>query len=386
MVHQTIKINKDTASAASKRKIPISVIMLVATLLASCGSVKSPPPFTAPPASSTALKTAAFSAAQFADLPGWNEDTTAQVWPALKQNCLALKNRSEWRAPCAAASALEALNNGQLSDAQAKEFFSTWFTPWRVVSSDGSRSGVVTGYYEPLLLGSRTRQPGFTVPLHGLPKNYSRDALGFTRAELLSGNGVLSLRGRELAWVNNPVDAFFLQVQGSGRIQLEDGTQMRLAYAGSNGHPYRSIGKVLIERGEMPLEQASMQAIKRWAQTHPEQLPALLAENPSYIFFRELPPAPSTVGPIGSLGVPLTAERSIAVDPRAIALGTPVFLNTTQPLSGQPLQRLVLAQDTGSAITGAVRADFFWGSGASAGELAGRMKQSTEMWVLLPKQ
>jgi membrane-bound lytic murein transglycosylase A len=383
MVHHTMKINKNTASAASKRKIHIGVIMLAAACLASCSGVKRPAPFVAAPeaASETAL-----APVQFTDLPGWSEDSTAQVWPVLKQNCTALKNRPEWREACAAASALDALSDEKPSDEQAKEFFSTWFTPWRVRNADGNTSGLITGYYEPVLLGSRTRKPGFTVPLHGLPKNYSRDALGFTRAELLNGNGALSLRGRELAWVNDAVDAFFLQVQGSGRIQLEDGTQLRLGYAGSNGHPYRSIGKALVERGEMTLDQASMQSIKRWAQANPEQLPGLLAENPSYIFFRELPAASAGVGPIGSLGVPLTAERSIAVDPRSIALGTPVFLSTTQPLSGQPLQRLVVAQDTGSAIKGAVRADFFWGSGAPAGELAGRMKQSVEMWVLLPKR
>ena len=174
-------------------------------------------------------------------------------------------------------------------------------------------------------------------------------------------------------------------------MKLADGSVMRVGYADQNGHPYRSIGRVLIDRGEITLDRASMQGIREWGRRHPDQLPALLAENPSYVFFREVPaPLPGSLeakidGPIGALGVPVLAGRSIAVDTRSIPLGAPIFLATTYPLSTRPLQRLVLAQDTGGAIRGAVRADFFWGFGDDAGREAGRMKQGGRMWLLWPK-
>jgi membrane-bound lytic murein transglycosylase A len=192
-------------------------------------------------------------------------------------------------------------------------------------------------------------------------------------------------------WVADPVEAFFLQVQGSGRVELDDGSVIRVGYDDQNGHPYQSIGRILVERGELPLERASLQGIREWGQRNPAKLPALLDENPSYVFFREVPPpAPGTLdaaidGPIGSLGVPLLRGRTVAVDPRSIPLGTPVYLATTYPLSERPLERLVLAQDTGGAIRGAVRADFFWGFGDEAGREAGRMRQQGRLWLLWPR-
>ncbi len=201
----------------------------------------------------------------------------------------------------------------------------------------------------------------------------------FTRTEIENG----TFRGKPIAWAEDAVELFFLQIQGSGRIELPDGSHLRVGYADQNGHPYKSIGKILVDRGELKLEQASMQGIKAWGAANPDKLPELLNSNPSYVFFRELPNGLS--GPLGALGVPLTAGRSIAVDPKYIPLGAPVFLSTTYPNSGQPLNRLMLAQDTGGAIRGAVRADFFWGFGNEAGELAGRMKQKGRLWVLLPK-
>jgi membrane-bound lytic murein transglycosylase A len=200
------------------------------------------------------------------------------------------------------------------------------------------------------------------------------------RKDIEAGNG---FKGKPIAWAEDPVDLFFLQIQGSGRIELPDGTHLRVGYAEQNGHPYQSIGKLLVERGELKLEQASMQGIKDWGARNPDKLSELLASNPSYVFFRLLPN--DLTGPLGALGVPLTGGRSIAIDPRFIPLGAPVFLATTQPNSPEPLNRLVIAQDTGSAIRGGVRADFFWGFGEAAGELAGRMKQPGRMWVLLPK-
>lgn len=192
----------------------------------------------------------------------------------------------------------------------------------------------------------------------------------------------MRLRGKEIAWVEDPIDLFFLQIQGSGRIKLENGQMLRVGYADQNGYPYRSIGRWLIERGELPLEKASMQGIKEWARTHPEQLKDLLNYNASYVFFRELPG--DLPGPIGAQGVPLTPGRSVAIDARYVPLGAPVYLATTRPNSTVPLNRLMMAQDTGGAIRGPVRADFFWGFGDEAGREAGRMKQELRMWMLLP--
>jgi membrane-bound lytic murein transglycosylase A len=205
------------------------------------------------------------------------------------------------------------------------------------------------------------------------------------RADIESGKAPVT--GKELVFVDDPLEAFFLQIQGSGRVQLAEGGIMRVGYADQNGHPFRSIARVLIERGALSSNGASMQAIKLWARQHPEELPALLDENPSYVFFREITPEPAALvdGPIGTLGVPLAAARAIAIDPRSIPLGAPVFLSTTRPLSSEPLNRLVLAQDTGGAIRGPLRVDFFWGFGEPAAREAGRMKQDGRLWVLWPK-
>jgi membrane-bound lytic murein transglycosylase A len=191
------------------------------------------------------------------------------------------------------------------------------------------------------------------------------------------------LRGQEIAWVDDAVELFFLHIQGSGQVQLESGERIRVGYAEQNGHPFRSVARLLVQKGELPLERTSMQGIKDWARRHPAKVQRFMNANPSYVFFKEL--EPNLPGPIGSLGVPLTAERSIAVDPRVIPLGVPVYLATTFPGSPRALNRLMVAQDTGGAINGGVRADFYWGFGDAAGNLAGRMKQSARMWVLLPK-
>ena len=204
----------------------------------------------------------------------------------------------------------------------------------------------------------------------------------YSRADIDAGRA--SLQGREILWVDDAVDLFFLQVQGSGRVQLENGETVRIGYADQNGHPYVSIGRKLVEQGELSLEQASLQGIKQWGLRNPDKLGALFNQNPSYVFFRELPPSPN--GPPGALGLPLTAGRSLAVDPRAIALGSLVYLATTWPNSTQALNRLMLAQDTGGAIKGAVRADFFWGFGEEAAQNAGSMRQSGRLWILLPRE
>jgi membrane-bound lytic murein transglycosylase A len=197
------------------------------------------------------------------------------------------------------------------------------------------------------------------------------------------------LNGNELLWVDDPIEAFFLQVQGSGRIAMEDGSVMRVGFGGTNNQPYRSIGRWLLDHGELAPSQATMQGIKAWARANPSRVNALLDTNPRFVFFREMPSNENTAdggadGPIGALGVPLTPERSIAVDPSSIPLGTPVFLQTTRPMTNTPLNRLVFAQDTGTAIKGGVRADYFWGLGDEAGDLAGKMKQDGRMWLLFP--
>jgi membrane-bound lytic murein transglycosylase A len=185
-----------------------------------------------------------------------------------------------------------------------------------------------------------------------------------------------------IAWTNDPVELFFLQVQGSGQVRFDNGERIRIGFADQNGHPYRSLGRYLIDRGELPLEQTSMDGIKTWAAANPAKLKEALNSNPSYVFFRELPPTPD--GPPGALGVPLTAEYSLAVDRRFVPLGAPVYLATTYPLSEDRLERMMTAQDTGGAIRGAVRADFYWGTGAEAGAQAGRMRQQGRMWLMWP--
>lgn len=362
----------------------------------------------APAPQAGSLLTPALRPATFADLPGWNDDDVAQAWPALLHCCSTLRNRVEWRVSCDAAARIDARSRWAI-----RNFFTDHFRPYRVRAIEGPAQGLVTGYYEPLLRGSRTPHGDYTHALYAPPDDlialnlasFVPDAQAdrvrgrvavsqegkrnfvpyYTRAELMNGSGAASLRGKELVWVSDPIEAFFLQVQGSGRVLLDDGSMIRLGYADTNGQPYRSIGRWLVEHGEMKLEDASMQAIQAWVRANPQRLDELLAQNPSYVFFRESTVDAST-GPLGSLGVPLTPERSIAVDPRHVPLGAPVWLATTQPMSARPLRRLVLAQDTGSAIKGAVRADLYWGSGAKAGEIAGRTKQRAEMWVLLPKR
>jgi len=341
--------------------------------------------------------------AAWADLPGWKDDDPAAAWPAFMQSCRGLAGKAHgaaWKRVCDAARAAEGKPGFD-----TRRFFETNMRPYAILAGDGNASGLVTGYYEPLLRGSRARSKEFAQPVRGVPDDLLTVDLAAIFPELkdkrvcgrIEGNkvvpywtrGEIEARGdrlpaKTLLYVDDPVELFFLQVQGSGRVKLADGSVVRLNYGDHNGHPYQSIGRVLVDRGDLKLEEASMQGIQAWGRANPARLPELLAANPSYVFFREVPNTPG--GPAGALGVPLTAERSIAVDPRAVPLGAPVFLATTRPNSSRPLNRLVMAQDTGGAIKGAVRADFFWGFGKEAGEQAGRMKQAGRMWVLLPPE
>lgn len=336
----------------------------------------------------------------------WQNDSASEAWSAFLLSCSTLVKRTAWQGVCTEAAAMATPD-----DATVRAFFEQRFQPYQATADDGSVEGMITGYYEPLLKGDRVRTARARFPLYAVPDDLIAVDLASVYPELknlrlrgrLVGNKLVpyptrkeietaagngngngnAFTGKPIAWAEDPVDLFFLQIQGSGRIELPDGSHMRVGYADQNGHPYQSIGKLLVERGELKLEQASMQGIKDWGAKNPDKLPDLLASNPSFVFFREMPD--SLPGPLGSLGVPLTGGRSIAVDPRFIPLGAPVFLATTQPNSPLPMNKLVMAQDTGGAIRGGVRADFFWGFGNKAGELAGRMKQRGRMWVLLPK-
>jgi len=375
-------------------RLPILFLLFA---LASC-STKEPPS-----SSSTIIEEAPFSpfaVSKWEMLPDWQTQDLQPAWAAFLQSCTALKNNPDWQIVCGRAQKLKQPNNDTL-----RNFFEEDFIPYQVFNPDGSTEGLITGYYEPKLYGSRITTDRFRYPVYGVPDNLLTIELSETysqlkgmrlrgrrqgnkivpyydRGDINSGNA--SLKGRELFWVDNEIELFFLHIQGSGRIELPDGSLVKIGYADQNGHPYVSIGRKLVNMGALTLEEASMQSIKRWGKDNPALLPDLLAHNPSYVFFRELPTNLSA--PLGALGVPLTNEYSMAVDRRTIPLGSPVFLSTTYPNSDKPLNRLMLAQDTGGAIRGAVRGDFFWGFGEQAGARAGRMKQSGQMWVLFPKE
>ncbi len=266
-------------------------------------------------------------------------------------------------------------------------------------------TGLITGYYEPQLMGARTPSAEFETPLYAPPPDLLIVDLASLYPELkgksvrgrLEGNRVLpyytraelpadpGLQGKEIVWINSALDAFLLEIQGSGRVQLPNGEVIRLQYADQNGQPFRSIGRYLVEKGELTVEQATMPGIRAWLLANPERLQEVLNANPSVVFFNEAPIGDPNVGPKGAQGIPLTPGRSIAVDPAIVPLGAPVFLSTTRPASDAPLQRLVIAQDTGGAINGAPRADFFWGTGTEAGEQAGKMRQTGSMWLLWPR-
>ncbi|MBV7538272.1 murein transglycosylase A [Duganella sp. sic0402] len=357
-----------------------------------------PPAQPAPPPKPGALQ---MVPATYAALPGWEKDDLRAAWPAFTASCSVLIRQAAWKEVCTIARSVSA------SDEKAiRNFFQTFLEPNQVIAPDGASDGLVTGYYEPLLHGSRKKGGPYQTPLYKVPDDMVTIDLASVYPELkgmrlrgkVVGKKVVpystradiessSFAGKELLWVDDPVESFFLQVQGSGRVQLsETGETVRVAYADQNGHPYKSIGKYLVEKGELTVEQASAQGIKAWIAGHPTRMQELFNANPSYVFFKEERLPDPKVGPKGSLGVPLTPQRSIAIDATQLPQGAPVFLSTTQPNSDIPLQRLVMAQDTGGAIRGAIRVDYFFGFGADAAENAGRMKQRGNVWVLLPKK
>ena len=320
--------------------------------------------------------------ARWADLPGWDTDRTAELWPALLRGCE--RPAAGWDAVCA-----EARRTAPADDATARAWLQARLQPYRVESLDGAAAGLITGYFEPLVEASRAPRGRFRVPLLAPPVDLATRKPYWTRRQLDTLPAAqASVRGRELAWLADPLDALILQIQGSGRLRLTqpDGTSsvVRVAYAGHNDQPYKSVGRWLIEQGELRVDQASWPGIKAWAQLNPQRATEMLWANPRVVFFREEPLPDPSVGPRGAQGVPLTPGRSVAIDPTSIPYGSALWLDTTEPLSNTPLRRAVMAQDTGSAITGAVRVDYFWGWGDAAEQQAGRMKQPLRLWVLVP--
>ena len=336
----------------------------------------------------------------FGALPGWQQDDLREAWPAFLGSCKVLVRKDDWREPCTAAVGVDPTDGAAI-----RQFFESFFVPNQVRAADGADTGLITGYYEPMLHGARKRGGDFQTPLYRVPDDLLTVDLGSVYPELknmrlrgrLAGKKVVpyntraeieraDISGKELLWVDDPVEAFFLEVQGSGRVKLDDtGETVRLAYAEQNGHPYKAIGRWLVEKGELAVPQATAQGIKGWIAANPARRQELFNANPSYIFFKEERLPDPSVGPKGALGVPLTPARSVAVDPQFLPLGAPVYLATTRAGSDIPMQRLMVGQDTGGAIRGAVRADFFYGFGNDAANSAGLMKQQGRIWVLLPK-
>ena len=357
-------------------------------------------------------------AVSFQDLPGWQADDQSAALQALQRSCAALGERADdepldiaplggrvgdWRAICTAAAGLEGAD-------RARAFFETHFTPYEA-RNGAEAAGLFTGYFEPELRGAVRAGGRYVVPLYGRPHDLVTVDLGLfrtalagervagrvadgalepyaTRAEIDSG--VLAAQGLELAWVDDPVDAFFLHIQGSGRIVFEDGTARRLAYAATNGHSYVAIGRRLVDLGALTREEATMPAIRDWLAANPERASEVMHENASYVFFRWLEEEQAAEGPVGAQRVPLTAGRSLAVDRRFVPMTVPIWLESAAPdpdpaKEDRPLRRLMVAQDSGGAIRGPVRGDVFWGTGAEAGAVAGRMKHEGRYWLLLPR-
>jgi len=381
-------------TSRTKKTAGALVLAGLACLLGSCLSSPSPAPGVGRPVS-------------WSELPGWREDRLTQAWPALLNSCRKMPARdARWQALCADAALFP-----DPDDDTARAFFETRFVAHEMAGNNGAADGLITGYYEPLLHGSLVKTERFLYPLYRRPDDlvivdlgelypelqgkrfrgrvhgnrvvpyYSRAQIN--RASERPGPAATPLSGLELLWVDDPVALFFLEIQGSGRVQLPDGRILPVSYADQNGHPYVAIGRTLVESGALKLAEATMPAIRAWLAAHPDQAQTVLNSNPSYVFFmlRE----PDSSGPVGALNVPLLPERSIAVDPSFIPLGSPVWLDTALPGSEpRPYRRLEFAQDTGGAIRGPARADLFLGFGRNAEQLAGAMRQRGKLYVLLP--
>ena len=407
MVHHTITTKMTNANNASKIKPlmhsllwPVRhqqramAVLLIVGSLAGCGLLTSAPTPRSPESPSAAIPRvespvlppivqakSRWIAAPWSDLPGWSQDALQEAWSAWQHSC----QRSPARADSVCADVTR-LNGASLNAQQ--QWLTQRFQPYRVETLQGASEGLLTSYYEPVMDASRLPRPGFTVPLYAVPNSLGQRKPWFTREEIeTQAPARAALKGKELVYLADPVDAMVLHIQGSGRIRVTEADgrvrTVRLDFAGTNDHPYKSIGSWLLEQGLT--RDATWPGIKAWIAKNPQRVNELLWKNPRVVFFKEesLAGAAAELGPKGAQGVPLTAGRSIAVDPGSIPYGTPVWLASSGAQA--QLQKLVLAQDTGSAIVGGVRADYYAGSGAAAGELAGRLKQPLRLWVLLPR-
>jgi membrane-bound lytic murein transglycosylase A len=354
--------------------------------------------------------------ARFADLAGWSDDDATAALRAFRASCEVIVRRpatdamgrepwagkvGDWQPLCRDAASVPD------DPAGARAFFEAGFVPM-AVTDRGEAEGLFTGYYEPLLMGSRTPGGRFTVPLHKRPGDLINVDLGAFDSALegkrIAGrvdggklvpypdraaidNGALAGRGDELLWVDDQIGKFFLQIQGSGLVELPEGQRLRIGYADQNGRSYRAIGRDLVEMGALSREEVSLQTIRDWLRAHPDRADEIMERNPSYVFFREQGDASRTTGPVGAQNVALTPERSLAVDRRFIPLGVPIWLETAAPFPGgdRPFHRLMVAQDTGGAIKGPVRGDVFWGTGPVAEHVAGHMRSPGRWLVLLPR-
>ena len=348
--------------------------MLAAALLAALAACQAPAP---PPG---------LTPAAFTDLPGWSADDQGAALIAFKRSCDAIAKlpanqllaegrggrAGAWQAACADARTIE--------PSAARVFFERRFRPYRVTGENGDQ-GLFTGYYLAEVRGSWKRQGRYVHPVYARPKDLAGDQPYRTRAEIDAG--ALDGQNLELMWLDDPVDAFFLHIQGSGRAVMDDGRVSLVGFAAHNNRPYTAVGRVLVDRGELASNAVSMQSIRSWMAARADRARALMAENARYVFFRLLPGE----APVGALGVPLTPERSLAVDPRFTPYGAPVWLDTTDPKDrARPLRRLLIAQDTGGAIRGAIRGDVFWGWGPEAADRAGLMQERGRWFVLLPRE
>lgn len=335
----------------------------------------------------------------WSELPGWAEASLAPAWPAFLNSCRKLAaNDASWKTICD-----EAASMPTPDEAAVRAFLETRLAPHLQRATFFRSKGLITGYYEPLLNGSWTRTERYRYPLYRAPDDLVSIELGELFPELknkrvrgrLTGRRVVPyfsrseidtspspLAGKELLWVDDPVALFFLQIQGSGRVQLASGETLAVGYAEQNGHPYTAVGRTLAERTGLKLEEVDAPTIRAWLASHPEEAQAVMNTNASYVFFTLRDP--TLPGPLGALGVPLLPERAIAVDPAYVPLGLPVWLDTRLPDREAPYRRLVFAQDTGGAIKGPLRADLFFGFGAQAESDAGRMRSPGRLYVLLP--
>jgi membrane-bound lytic murein transglycosylase A len=305
---------------------------------------------------------------EYGDLDGWDADDHAQALSVFRSTCQDM-NDPDWRSLCAVASDIP----------DAKSFFELFFRP--VLIEDGA-PGLFTGYFEPELDGSKRRSSRYRYPVYAMPPEARVSRPWYPRRDIVQG-GVMNGRGLEIAWVDDPVELFFLQIQGSGRVKLPGGQTIRLGYSGSNGHEYRSIGQELVRRGTFSPHQVSADVIKNWVRRNPVAGQNLLLHSPSYVFFREVSEVPSDLGPLGAMNRSITTMRTVAVDPAFVPLGAPVWIEKD---GKGPLRRLMVAQDTGSAIKGAQRADVFFGTGDRAGREAGRLRDPGRLMVLMPIQ